>query len=70
MGISGWDAIPGDVERGLIGEFARAIAWRLFRRDGPTVSDDGAAVEQYRRRDARRGFHSGPGRRARPAPEG
>jgi hypothetical protein len=70
MGISGWDAIPGDVERGLIGEFARAIAWRLFRRDGPTVSDDGAAWSSIADVILVEGFHSGPGRRARPAPEG
>jgi hypothetical protein len=25
MGISGWDAVPGDTERGLIGELACAI---------------------------------------------
>ena len=41
-------------------------ARRLFRRDGPTVSDDGAAMEQYRRVTPLRGFHPGiPGRRAR-----
>lgn len=25
MGISGWDAVPGNAERGLVGELARAI---------------------------------------------
>jgi hypothetical protein len=42
---------------------------RLFRRDGPTVPDDGAAIEQDRRRDPLRWFHPGsPGRRVRLAP--
>jgi hypothetical protein len=52
MGISGWDAVPGDAERGLVGELARAILLAaVFRRDRSTVSEDGAAMEQDRRRN-------------------
>jgi hypothetical protein len=51
MGISGWDAVPGDAQRGFIGELARAIALAAVPADGPTVSDDGTAMEQHRRRD-------------------
>jgi len=47
------DAVPGDAERGLIGEVAGAIVLAAVSRgEGPTVSDDGTAMEQDRRRDS------------------
>jgi hypothetical protein len=47
MGMSGRDVVSGDAEHRLTG----AIALVAVPAEWPTVSDDGAAMEQHRRRD-------------------
>ena len=52
MGISGWDAVPGNAERGLVGELARAILLAAVSDGiGRPCSEDVAAMEQDRRRN-------------------
>jgi hypothetical protein len=68
MGISGWDAVPGDAERGVIGELARAIGSVAV--PGGTGRPGLATAQPWGSIADVTLFEGIPGRRARPAPEG